>query len=259
MKPKVNIFTDEWCDIIFKDKNKDYGAFALRKSSSKNHLVAIIVTGVLFSISVSFPLLIKGSDSNDTMNIGDITTLTNVDMDNKIEIPEPMKAEIPKMPVFRPWVVAPDDQAGDDDIISMDSLNLIQLPYNPNNDTIGFKDLDKNDKDKKIIIEKQKPFIFVEKMPEYPGGESEMMSFLNKNIVYPQDAREMNVQGTVYATFVVNADGSVSNIQILRGVFASCDKEALRVIKMMPNWKPGKQNGVAVPVQLNLPIAYVLK
>jgi protein TonB len=258
MKAKVNIFEDEWCDIVFTDKNKDYGAFAHRKSSSKNHLVAIIVTGALFSMGVSLPLLIKVSDSNDTMNIGNITTLTKVDMDTKIEIPEPLKEMAPKIAAFRPWKVTPDDQAGDDNIISMDSLNSIVVPRNPNNDSTGYVDLGK-EKDKKIITETIKPFIFVEKMPEYPGGESEMMTFLSKNIAYPQDAREANVQGTVYATFVVNANGKVSNIQILRGVYASCDKEALRVINMMPNWKPGKQNGVAVPVQLNLPIAYVLK
>jgi protein TonB len=258
MKTKVNIFEDEWCDIVFEDKNKEYGAFKLRKSSSKSHLVALIVTGVLFTFSVSFPLLIKGSDSNDTMSIGDITTLTNVELDKKIEIIEPLKSEPPKVAVFRPWVVKPDDQAGDDDIISMDSLISIVVPRG-NNDTTAFKDVDKDNKDKRIITETIKPFMIVEVMPEFPGGESEMMEFLGKNIAYPQDAREANVQGTVYATFVVNPDGSISNIQILRGVYASCDKEALRVIKMMPNWKPGKQNGVAVPVQLNLPIAYVLK
>jgi protein TonB len=96
-------------------------------------------------------------------------------------------------------------------------------------------------------------------MPDFPGGEEELMKFLKSNIVYPQMAKESGIQGTVYVTFVVTKDGKVKDSQVLRGIGGGCDEEALRVVKIMPDWKAGKQNGQAVPVQFNLPIKFILQ
>jgi Ca-activated chloride channel family protein len=99
-------------------------------------------------------------------------------------------------------------------------------------------------------------FTIVESMPEFPGGESALENFLKNNIFYPKAARENHIQGTVYITFVVEKDGSLSDIKVLRGIGGGCDEEALRVVKLMPKWIPGKQNGKAVKVQYTLAVRF---
>jgi protein TonB len=101
-------------------------------------------------------------------------------------------------------------------------------------------------------------FTVVEEMPEYPGGNKAMYSFMGQNIKYPEKARQNKVEGTVYVSFVVLKDGSVSSVSVLRGIGSGCDEEAMRVVKSMPNWKPGKQDGKPVNVQYNLPIKFTL-
>ncbi|PKP04769.1 MAG: energy transducer TonB [Bacteroidetes bacterium HGW-Bacteroidetes-6] len=114
------------------------------------------------------------------------------------------------------------------------------------------------DDDEPDIIEAE-IFTIVEEQPGFPGGESALMEYLGRNIKYPQLARESNIQGTVFVTFVVEPNGSISNVKTLRGIGGGCDEEALRVVKSMPNWTPGKQRGKPVRVQFNLPIRFVLQ
>lgn len=102
-------------------------------------------------------------------------------------------------------------------------------------------------------------FTVVESMPEFPGGEAELYKYLSKNIVYPTMAQESGVQGRVYVTFVVETDGSITDIKILRGIGGGCDEEAVRVVRSMPRWNPGKQRGQPVRVQYNLPVRFVLQ
>jgi len=98
----------------------------------------------------------------------------------------------------------------------------------------------------------------VEQMPEFPGGEDSMMKFIQRNIMYPDVERESDIQGRVVVGFVVNEDGSLSDIQVKKGVSSGIDKEALRVVKLMPKFMPGKQQGKAVRVQFMLPILFKL-
>ncbi len=102
-------------------------------------------------------------------------------------------------------------------------------------------------------------FTVVESMPGYPGGDAARMKFLQDNIKYPQMARESGIQGTVYVTFVVETDGSVTDVRVLRGIGGGCDEEAIRVINKMPNWNAGKQRGKPVRVQFNMPIKFTLQ
>ena len=102
-------------------------------------------------------------------------------------------------------------------------------------------------------------FIVVEDMPTFPGGDEARMRFLSENIRYPQMARESGIQGTVFVTFVVERDGSVTDVRVLRGIGGGCDEEALRVIRAMPRWNPGKQRGRPVRVQFNMPIRFTLQ
>ena len=109
------------------------------------------------------------------------------------------------------------------------------------------------------VVEELQTFLVVEEMPSYPGGEQEMYRFISQNIEYPRMAKESGISGRVFVTFVVEKDGSVTDVQVLRGIGGGCDEEAIRVIKSMPKWKAGKQRGKAVRVQYRMPIKFTLQ
>ena len=102
-------------------------------------------------------------------------------------------------------------------------------------------------------------FVVVEEMPEFPGGQSALMKYLSENIRYPVIAQENGIEGRVICPFVVERDGSITDVQVVRGVDPSLDKEAVRVIQSMPKWKPGKQRGKPVRVRFTLPIVFRLQ
>ena len=112
---------------------------------------------------------------------------------------------------------------------------------------------------KTVVAKKnQKVFDVVEQMPEYPGGQAALFEYLSKNIKYPADAEKKKVEGKVFVAFVVDTDGKITDVSLMRKVFPSLDAEALRVISAMPNWKPGKQNGKVVRVKYTVPLSFHL-
>ena len=113
---------------------------------------------------------------------------------------------------------------------------------------------------KTVVAKKnQKVFDVVEQMPEYPGGQAALFEYLSKNIKYPADAEKKKVEGKVFVTFVVDTDGKITDVSLMRKVFPSLDAEAIRVISAMPNWIPGRQKGQAVRVKYTVPIMFRLK
>jgi protein TonB len=102
-------------------------------------------------------------------------------------------------------------------------------------------------------------FVFVEEYPEFPNGEENLYKYLGSNIKYPHEALENGIQGTVVVKFVVEKDGSISNVKAVRKIGGGCDEEAVRVVKRMPRWKPGKQSGKPVRTEFTLPIQFKLK
>jgi protein TonB len=112
---------------------------------------------------------------------------------------------------------------------------------------------------KEEVVDEPEIFLIVEEMPSFPGGEGQLVKYLSDNIKYPAIARENNITGTVFVTFVVGPDGSVKDVKVLRGIGGGCDEEAKRVVMAMPKWKAGKQRGKSVSVQYNLPIRFTLK
>jgi protein TonB len=107
--------------------------------------------------------------------------------------------------------------------------------------------------------EERQIFMVVESMPEFPGGEPALYKYLAENIKYPQMAKESGIQGRVFVTFVVERDGRVTDVRVLRGIGGGCDEEAIRVVAAMPKWAPGKQRGKPVRVQYNLPVKFTLQ
>ncbi|MBN2172846.1 MAG: energy transducer TonB [Bacteroidales bacterium] len=111
--------------------------------------------------------------------------------------------------------------------------------------------------EEETVVEDQ-VFVVVEAMPYFPGGEEARIRYLNDNIKYPVMAREAGIEGTVYVTFVVEKDGSISKVKVLRGIGGGCDEEAMRVVEEMPKWNPGRQRNIPVRVQFNMPIRFIL-
>lgn len=101
-------------------------------------------------------------------------------------------------------------------------------------------------------------FTVVEEMPEFPGGQQALMKYVGSKIRYPEEAMENNIHGTVFVTFVVEQDGRITGVRTLRGIGHGCDEEAMRVVKSMPNWTPGKQGGKPIRVQYNLPVRFTM-
>jgi protein TonB len=108
-------------------------------------------------------------------------------------------------------------------------------------------------------VEEAEIFYVVEAMPSFPGGEDKIYDFLARNLKYPDMAKEAGIQGRVYLTFVVERDGSITDVKVLRGIGGGCDEEAVRVVESMPKWEPGRQRGIPVRVQFNLPIKFTLQ
>ena len=121
------------------------------------------------------------------------------------------------------------------------------------NDGIKYQDENQYDDDSDENV-----YVVVDKMPEFPGGDDEMSRWLSKNIQYPEFAIVNNIQGRVVCQFVINKDGKITDIQVVRGVEASLDAEAVRVIRLMPNWTPGRKDGKNVKVRYTLPIRFKL-
>lgn len=129
--------------------------------------------------------------------------------------------------------------------------------------TIGLLIINLNAKSQNSNIDEIKKdslvFVVVEESPEFQGGDQARIEYLIKNINYPKKARKAGIQGTVYITFIIEKDGKVSNVRILRGIGGGCDEESLRVVKNMPKWKPGRQRGKNVRVQYNMPLKFTLE
>ena len=270
MAKDINLNSSEWCDLVFEGKNKSYGAYKMRGTSSKRHVLAFIII-ILFVVFVAFlPFLIKTVQSVVKGN-EQITTVTELSKLEQ-EIPEDIKVykeQAPPPPLikntikFTPPVITDDALVNEaDEMKSQADLNESKTAISVADITTGSDDKNAIDiadlQDNKVVAE-EKPFYAVEQDPTFPGGEAEFNKFINENLRYPTSAAELGIEGRVLIRFVVSKTGEVTNIELIRGIDPSCDKEALRVVKLMPKWIPGRQNGRNVPVYFTLPIVYKMQ
>lgn len=274
---KVDLIDNSWVDLVFEGKNKEYGAYVLRKETGKRNVKAMAV--VFATIILIFAFFIAKVAIQNAMP-KKVAITTDVELSQlaqkkeaKVERKEPVKVEMEQKVVEKvkssvkftaPEIKKDDEVKPEDELKSQDELAKSTT-------AIGSFDVKGNDeaegevlKAKEVIAdekpkEEEKPFDIVEQMPTFPGGDGKLMEWLSKNIKYPAMAEENGVQGRVIVRFVVGKDGSISNASVVRSVDPSLDREALRVVKAMPRWIPGKQNGAAVPVWFTLPVTFQLQ
>lgn len=278
MGKDININTGEWCDVVFEKRNKQYGAYKLRQTSSKRHIVALgFALGLLILVMVLPSLIGVVKQLTKKENLGpmeDTFELSNIPIDKQVPQENIIKQETapPPPPLkstiqFVPPVIAKDEEVSDKDQMKaqdeiLESKLVVSVADVKGTDDKFGIDIAELDKHKVIVEEKpveEKPFVNVEQMPEFPGGAVEMMKWITSNLRYPVVAQENGLQGRVVVRFVVTATGNISDVQVLRGFDPSCDKEAERVVKSMPKWVPGKQNGRNVPVYFTLPVVFKLQ
>ena len=249
-------------EIVFEHRNKTYGAYILRKLYNKNMNRALLLAVIILLAGLAYPLASSYYAQRRANYIEKVANAEFMDMDKPKEEappppppPPPPPAELQQKVKFVAPVVTTEEVVEDVDIFNQDELSQTGNVAVDVTEEVAVEA-----KEEVIEVEESKPvFTIVEEMPSFPGGETERNKFLAENIVYPQQATENGIQGTVYVSFVVDSKGNVTDVKILRGIGGGCDEEALRVVKMMPAWHPGKQNGKLVRVLFNMPIYFKLQ
>lgn len=276
---KIDLISGEWTDLIFENRNQAYGAYQLRKGTGKRNLISIIaVIGLAIACQVGLTL----------KNIADAEAAKRAAMDQVVELsaleqPEKKEAKVEQKKVevepekvvekvkssikfTSPEIKKDDEVKPEEEMKSQDELMSTKT-------AIGSFDVKGNDdangevlKAKEVIAQPEPPkeeehkvFDVVEQMPSFPGGNAALMEYLSKNVKYPVVAQENGVQGRVVVSFVVERDGSITDVKVVRSVDPSLDREAARVVSSMPKWIPGKQNGSTVRVKYNVPVAFRLQ
>jgi len=268
---KLDIFNPEWLNVVFKGRNQAYGAYELRKENPKNTNRALIIAIACFVFVLASPTIwnkIKGfiPKADEKVKITDVVLMPPPPLD-KAKPPPPPAKEPPKPKVdqvrFPPPVVKPDNEVREKDPPTEKQLEVAdpgqkEQKGDPNQEVRIDEPVGNADVKNVTEATDNQVFTAVEIQPEYPGGEAGLAKFLQKNIRYPSIAKENNIQGKVYIQFVVERDGSLTDIKVIREPGSGTGDEAVRVLKISPHWKPGVQNGKPVRVQFTLPVNFSL-
>jgi periplasmic protein TonB len=266
---KTNIFAADWCEIVFENRNRAYGAYLLRQLSSNRHMKAILLMFAFILPAIFYTHLhsVKGHSgripTDEIMKPG----IINVEPIKPPVIPKDLSKPLPPkvapsirfvLPRFVDDRLVQEEKLVSIDVI-LDSKKAISDIDVKGNVDVGGTVLHSAEipaQQAAIAEENAAVRTYVDEMPVYPGGETALMKYIKDNLVYPQTALEAGAQGTVYLTFVVGLRGEITDIKVMRGIGFGCNEEALRVIRNMPPWIVGRQNGHPVRVQFNLPVTF---
>jgi protein TonB len=253
-------YTESLEDIVFATRNKEYGSYYLRKRYRKYVIISLIIGLLLLGGAVGYPLInaylnkSKLIRENERTVSADMMDIPKEELPPPPPPPPPPEALVEKVKFTAPVVV--EDTNIETGLMTQDDLSA--KPQEAPTEEVEIEIVEEKPQ---VIEQKVEAEIFtvVEEQPTYPGGEEARMRYLQENIKYPEEAKELGIQGRVFVTFVVEVDGSITDVRVLRGIGGGCDQEAIRVVKGMPKWVPGKQRGVPVRVQFNLPIKFTLQ
>jgi protein TonB len=284
MAKDVDLSSKEWRDIVFEGKNKEFGAYEMRCGSVKRHNRAMIIVIIALAIILTFLILyMKGvfatPEEAETVATVDVE-LTNMDVEDvqeeedvmeQIDISEPepeiqqIEEDVKQQLLTEAVIVDVVDE--DKKMQDQEKIKEDDSKISIKNVAEGAEDFTSQDQMKKDVIvveepvkvEPEKIFDAVEQMPTFPGGDAALYKFIGDNLVYPAQAAEEGVSGRVTIRFVVERDGTVSQVTVARGKHPALDKEAKRVVSKLPKFIPGKQNGQTVRVFYTLPINFKLQ
>ena len=275
---KIDLISNEWTDLVFEGRNQAYGAYKLRKGTAKRNVWALIIVGLaaaLLYLGLQLQKMAEANKKVENTQAVELAKLNTEKKEAKVEKKEIIKQEPEKVVEqvkssvkFTAPVIKKDSEVKEEDEIKLDEVQKSDKAVGAftveGNDEVGGAVLKAKEdiaapEPPKHVVEETKIFTVVEQMPMYPGGDAALMGYLRDNIHYPTVAAENGVQGRVVVGFVVERDGSITDVKVLRSVDPSLDREAMRVVKSMPRWTPGKQNGSAVRVKYQVPVTFRLQ
>ncbi len=279
---QIDLTRNGWCDLIFEGRNKEYGAYKLRTQTGKRNVKAIITIAVLAALCIVLFYIKAGYDAYQAAhakneNVTEISALNQpkkkeakverkIQVEEKKEVVKEVKSSIKfTAPVIKKDAdVKPEEEMKTQDQIMQTNTAIGALDVKGNSDQGEILKVTQRVETEPVKAEpkpevENKVFDVVEQMPSFPGGAAALMQYLSSSIKYPVVAQENGVQGRVVISFVVERDGSITDVQVARSVDPSLDREAQRVVRSMPKWIPGKQNGQAVRVKYNVPVAFRLQ
>jgi periplasmic protein TonB len=240
-----------WTDIIFENRNKDYGGYVLRKLYDEVVLFSLAISIFLFVIVCGTVFLFGAYDvinydtSTVTYDMSEIPIIDNPNMPDYLKSPPPAKPKEKPKQNSAPIVSV--------DTTQFDSLHAKSLPEDSllakKNSEVSGTGNDTANVGTGLWV--------VQKIPSFPGGEVAMKKFIRENIKPPKAFIDAKMQGTVWVSFHVEKDGSITNITVVSGIGLGCDEEAVRVVKMMPKWSPYIRNKIAIPGTMKLPIKFM--
>jgi periplasmic protein TonB len=263
METKALVYRS-WDDLVFAYRNKTYGAYMLRRAYSRRLILAVGVSTTMIAVLLLIPEIISRF-AGERKAPGIITCefpiieLTEMPRIIPRDMPAPRRSDIPVKTVRTNTTILVvtdpvEPPVQDESTVSVPSEGEPGEGSIP--DGLGTVP---SDIPVVVIKEENKIWDIVETPPVYEDGMEGIIKFIRKKMRYPAGPRRQGIQGTVYVSFVVNGDGSVSHVSVLRGIHMDCDEEAARVISLLPSWKGGKQNGRPVSVRMVLPIKFSLQ
>jgi periplasmic protein TonB len=251
-----------WDDLVFENRNKSYGAYAIRKAYDKRLIEGLVASSVIGIFAFFLPGILSSTDHAPKIIASDPTSGVIVDFLNPLVKKEPpqKKADPPAKrlnPNLIPKLTAIETDRVDFPDPNIDISSTGVLTGTPD---IGATTGTLTGKDDTPIVSVKETGILdhAEVMPMYDGGMQAMIKFIQKKLRYPNGARVIGTEGTVFVQFVINAEGKVVDIHVIRGISDDCDKEAVRVLGLMPAWHPGSQNHIPVSVRMVLPFKFKL-
>ena len=275
---KIDLISNEWTDLVFEGRNQSYGAYKLRKTTGKRNLWALIIVAlaaVLLYLGLQLQRMAEANKKVENTQAVELAKLNTEKKEAKVEKkevirqePEKVVEQVKSSVKFTAPIIKKDEEVKEEDEIKLDEVQKSDKAVGAftveGNDEVGGAVLKAKEdiaapEPPKHVVEETKIFTVVEQMPMFPGGDGALMSYLSSNIHYPTVAAENGVQGRVVVGFVVERDGSITDVNVLRSVDPSLDREAMRVVKSMPKWTPGKQNGSAVRVKYQVPVTFRLQ
>ena len=253
---KEKIKAPAFDDIVFEERNKEYGAYKLRKKYNRTVLVALVIGIIILGTAVITPYLnaiaLENRQKRAERQVE--IKMENLDQPNETVAPPPPPppADVVQQQKYVPPVVV--DSIKPEDIKQLMTADQAQVEV-------------KNEEVVEVAVKEEvqeedpeaTPFVVVEEMPMFPGGEIELLKYLMAHTNYPEIAKENNIQGRVIIRFCVTSKGGVAQVSILKGVDPELDAEAIRVVNTLPTFKPGKQGGKPVPVWYSVPILFSIK
>ena len=287
MAKDVDLSSKEWTDLIFEGKNKAFGAYTLRRASDKRHnkamllviigLIVVLIGGYFWGMYSDYRREQRELELQAQLEQQLAEMAAAEEQEEQVEEEIPQAMEEPQAEEALPEeilntikdteiAIAADNEVTED-ITSKDDVAESTAAAGATTFDKGTDDLNvvREHKDE-IIVEEKHPepvkeeiFTAVEQMPQFPGGEAELLKYIASHIKYPTMAAENNIQGRVVVKFVVKKDGNVGEVVVLRGKDPDLDKEAVRVVKTLPRFIPGKMNGQSVSVWYTLPINFKLQ